>query len=238
MDMLNNSLRNHPGKEHPTRVAIVDSSITKGELLMHCCQTAWDLEVVALENSGIAGLAAATRTKPDLVLVSAHLPDIAPEQFIRKLRSTVPAAKAILLTQQCSEYLIHQLSAANYHGVIWEMEEGIAALGHVIDRVRNGLRVVSDGIAQCHHQMRNAHDSFAKLLSNRHLEVLICITKFLSDEEIAAHLGMTASTALSHRQQIMRKLQIRRTPKLIQYGLEKGFGSVPLPQKRTKPIHA
>lgn len=108
------------------------------------------------------------------------------------------------------------------------------ALGHVIERVKNGLRVISSGIARLQSSLRNAHDSFDKLFSKRNFEVLICITHCLSDEEIAAHFGFSTRTALGHRQQIMQKLNIHRTPKLIRYGLEKGFGAAPLPLPRRR----
>lgn len=216
------------------RIAIIDPNRIKGELFLHCSNTLWDAEVVALENSGRAGLAAIARVKPEIILVSAHLADVAPWEFIKELKAKAPKSRAILLMQHHSEYTIHHLGASSYHGIICEMEESMATLGLVIQKVRNGLRIVSAGIAELQNKVRFAQDSFAKLLTDRHFEVLICITQSLSDAEIAAQLGCSPSTALGHRQQIMRKLNIRNTPKLIRFGLEKGFGSVPLPRRASK----
>jgi len=218
----------------PARTVIIDPNRTKAELLLHYCNTRWGLEVVAVENSGLAGLAAATRTKPELALVSAHLPDLAPRDFIRGLKLEAPGAKAILLIQYCNEYLIHNISAANFHGVVWEVEEGIAVLGQVIERVRNGMRAWSDGIAQFQARLLASGDSFSNVLTNRHLEVLICITHSLSNVEIALQLGCSRGTAHTHRRTIMQKLDIHKTPQLIRYGLEKGLGAAPLPLKRVR----
>lgn len=214
------------------RLAIIDPNKIKSELLHHHARANWGADVVAVENFGQAGLAASARTKPEIVLVSAHLPDIAPGDFITELKAAASKSRAILMMQHYSEYAIHHMGSSHYHGIICEREEGVAALGQVIQDVRNGLRVISPGISEFQNKLRVAHHSLVKLLTDRHLEVLTCITHSLSDAEIAVQLGCSPSTALGHRQQIMRKLNIRNTPKLIRFGLEKGFGSVPLPRRR------
>jgi two-component system response regulator NreC len=80
--------------------------------------------------------------------------------------------------------------------------------------------------------MRTAPDAFTKLLSNREQEVLVCIAHSYSDQEIAQQLGLSRATVLTHRKNIMNKLGISRTPKLIHYCLQKGFNSAlpPPPQ--------
>lgn len=44
-----------------------------------------------------------------------------------------------------------------------------------------------------------------------------------SNEEVAAHAGLSPRTARNHRQNIMTKLGLTSTPQLIRYALEKGF---------------
>jgi len=57
----------------------------------------------------------------------------------------------------------------------------------------------------------------------------VCIAHSFSDAEIGTQLGLSSATALVHRRQIMRKLSIHSTPKLIRYAMEKGFNAVPPP---------
>ena len=213
----------------PARVAIINGNRTKAELLQHWCASHLGYNVVALEQSGPAGLAAVSRTKPELLLVSIDFSHICPFGFVQNLQATVPAAKLLLFTSQCSEYLIHGLGAISYYGLVWEVETGLLLLQHVIETVRNGIRFVSTGIAKCQTYLRNSPDAFPKLLTRRQQEVLVCITHALSDEAIGLRLGCSVSTALTHRQKIMQVLNIRTTPKLIRYGTEKGFGAAQLP---------
>ena len=54
------------------------------------------------------------------------------------------------------------------------------------------------------------------------LRVLALIGESKSDDEIAATLNVTASTVQSRRRDIMRKLDIHSTPKLIHYAIMHG----------------
>ena len=222
-----------PARISAARLAIIDANRAKAELMHYFCVHHWGFDVVAFEHTGQAGIAAVAQTMPELVLAALTPTDMAMNDFVGGLRAAAPATKLILLTSHCNEYLVHALSGAGYNGLIWEMEEGLASLGARIERVRDGARVVSHGILHCQAALRDAPNAFPKLLSTRHQEVLVCIAHSMSDEEIARQLGVSVSTALSHRQKIMRKLNIHNTPKLIQYCIEKGFSSVPPPT----PLH-
>ena len=212
-----------PSRVSATRLAVIDANRVKAELIRCFFAHRAGLDVVALEHTGRAGIAAVAQTKPELVLAALTPPDIAMGDFVSRLRAAAPAARLILLTSQCNEYLVHTLSAADYHGLVWEAEEGLASLGQLIDRVRNGARVVSPGILRVQATLRLAPNAFPKLLSARHQEVLACIAHSMSDKEIARKMGFSVGTALSHRQKIMQKLNIHTTPKLIQFCIKKGF---------------
>ena len=72
-------------------------------------------------------------------------------------------------------------------------------------------------------------ERYHNVLSKRQVEILLCIVHAMSDDEIATQLDISVRTALSHRQRIMRKLDIHNTPKLIRYCIERGFDSAPVP---------
>jgi DNA-binding NarL/FixJ family response regulator len=165
-------------------------------------------------------------------------PDLGLVDFIRQLQGAAPAARLILLTAECNEYLVHIIGSTGYNALVFSADESLSSLGQVIERVRQGARYVSTRIARCQAALWAAPASFPKLLSKREQEVLVCIAHALSDEEIARQLGFATGTALSHRRRLMSKLGIHSTPKLIRYCADKGFNSVPpsgpsLPDRRT-----
>jgi len=203
--------------------------------MYYFCTHHWGFDIVAFEHTGRAGISAVAQTKPELVLAALTPADIGMVDFAKGLRTAAPAAKLVLFTSNCNEYLVHTLGTTEYHGLIWEVEEGLGSLGELIERVRHGARVTSPGILHCQTALHVAPNAFPKLLSTRHQEVLVCIAHSMSDEEIARQLGISVGTALSHRQKIMTKLNIHSTPKLIQYCIEKGFSSVPPPSPAWTP---
>jgi DNA-binding NarL/FixJ family response regulator len=212
------------------RLVIIESNLLQAELLHYFCTRCWGLEVAAVVKTGGDGIAAVARIKPDLVLVTLTPPDLGLADFIGQLQSAAPAARLILLTAECNEYLVHIIGTTDYHALVFSADESLYSLGQVIERVRQGARFVSARIARCQAALWAAPASFPKLLSKREQEVLVCIAHALSDEEIARQLGFATGTALAHRRRLMGKLGIHSTPKLIRYCADKGFNSGPLPR--------
>ena len=63
-------------------------------------------------------------------------------------------------------------------------------------------------------------------LTNREREVLIQIAEGLSNKEIAAHLGVGVRTVETHRERIMRKLDIHSIAGLTKFAISKGLISL------------
>ena len=215
-------------------MAVINGDRLKAGLLHFYCATRWGFDVVATEHSGAAGVAVVRDTRPDLVLISLSLPDMDGVQALQQVQAASPGTRLIGQIDHCNEYLLHRLGAGVCHGLVLDGDENVGSLGEIIERVRQGFKAVSPRIAQCQSNMRSNPDAFPKLLSTREQEVLVCIAHSLTDAEIGGAFGVSASTALSHRKKIMRKLGIHSTPKLIRYCAEKGFNTVPPPNTRTE----
>jgi regulator of cell morphogenesis and NO signaling len=64
------------------------------------------------------------------------------------------------------------------------------------------------------------------LLTNREREVLIQIAKGMSNKEIANSLGVGVRTIETHRERIIRKLDIHTIAGLTRFALSKGLISL------------
>ena len=62
-----------------------------------------------------------------------------------------------------------------------------------------------------------------KVLSSREKKVLALIAEGNSRKEIAEKLGITVSTVQSHRDNIKKKLSMKRSAELIKYAIEEGY---------------
>jgi DNA-binding CsgD family transcriptional regulator len=61
------------------------------------------------------------------------------------------------------------------------------------------------------------------VLSDYEVRVLSMIGESKSDEEIGSILGISPATVQSRRRDIMRKLDVHSTPKLIHYAIVNGL---------------
>jgi DNA-binding NarL/FixJ family response regulator len=65
--------------------------------------------------------------------------------------------------------------------------------------------------------------TFEKTLSPREQELLRYLGAGFTDAEIAATLGLSASTAQTHRRNVMEKLDLHTAKDLLSYALKSGF---------------
>ena len=68
-------------------------------------------------------------------------------------------------------------------------------------------------------------------LTNREREVLTCIAQGLSNKEIACRLNIGTRTVETHRERLMRKLEIYSVAGLTRFAVAKGL--IPLPEMAT-----
>jgi DNA-binding NarL/FixJ family response regulator len=69
----------------------------------------------------------------------------------------------------------------------------------------------------------------ANTVSNREREVLIAIAEGLSNKEIACRLCVGVRTVETHRERIMRKLNIHSVAGLTKFAIQKGL--IPMPKE-------
>lgn len=215
------------------RLGIIHGNRMTADLLRAHAETAWGCEVVAVEYTGDEGLAAVGRAKPDLIVVGHAPPMVDVCTLVARLRQAAGSAKIIVTAPRLSEYLVHRLTAQEFHGVV-ESSEGIDAVQAAIEQVRAGGRLVSPQFSSIAASLRANPNAFPKLLTGRQEEVLICIAHAMEDNEIGRTLGMSTRTAQRHRADIMRKLDIHKTPRQIRYCIETGFNDTCVPSGRSR----
>jgi FixJ family two-component response regulator len=69
----------------------------------------------------------------------------------------------------------------------------------------------------------DAHSSGLDQLTGREREVLLGVARGRTNKEIAAELGISHRTVETHRESLMRKLQIRTVAELTRFALGAGI---------------
>lgn len=155
------------------------------------------------------------------------MPDGHGTDIVQALAVELPFIRCLLMSASCNNVTVHRIEQARSWGFIDKNFHGVAAFRHALAEVAAGRRYFSPMYEEARSSRRKDQQSFDKLLTRREQEVLSLIGASMSDEEIAAMLGLTVSTVATHRRNLLGKLQVGSTPKLIKYALEEGFSYYP-----------
>jgi DNA-binding NarL/FixJ family response regulator len=176
-------------------------------------------------STGPAGVEAAVRLKPDLVVLDLGLPELHGLEVTRRILQRLPDTEILVLTMHASEELIRQVLRAGAHGYVLKSDAGeqlvtaVRSLQHrkpfLTTRV---TEVVLDGFLK-----GAADDAVGEALTPREREVLQLVAEGRSSKSIAAGLGVTVKTIESHRASLMRKLHLRTVADLVRYAVRNGL---------------
>ncbi len=182
---------------------------------------------VLLESGSLADLRANVETlrKVDLLLLDIRLPDGDGIDFIEEMTKAQISVPVLLFSSSCEDYIVHRVSRSFVQGFVHKDEEPRILLT-AIQMVAAGGAFFSPRFVERQRAMASASDSFEKKLSPREQEFLRFIGAGYSDAEAAAALGMTASTAQTHRRNVMGKLDLHSAKELQAYALKAGFTTV------------
>jgi two-component system response regulator NreC len=208
-------------------VLVLEDQTMVRELLALACAQALPKAHVDAAGTRAAALALAKKSPPDLVLLDLVLPDGDGLDLLPEIFAAAPAAKVIALSSHIDEFTLHRALNSRVHGILDKNEQPVRILREAIAAVLDGRQYISSYVQRLRASVRADPTAFDKILSAREQEVLRLIGEGLNNEQVAARLKISASTAKNHRLNIMAKLDMHSTPQLIRYAIEKGFTRIP-----------
>lgn len=174
-------------------------------------------------SDGATALAAVQANSPDLILLDLALPDCDGLDLLPRIRELAPQAKMIVLTAHTDEVTLHRALKANVNGFIDKYSHPGVVLREAIETVMAGRQYLSERVQEARAAIRADGGAATKIFTDREQDVLRWIGEGLSNGEIATKLAVSEFTVSNHRCNIMNKLGIHSTPRLIHYAIEKGF---------------
>lgn len=189
------------------------------------CFREWGITVLVNTTSGAEGLSSVNRLKPDLLLLDFSLPDIDGLEIARQLLTDKQhsSMKVIGISSHRDPWTMLQVQKLGLHGFVDKMSQSADTLHEALISVMHGNVFYTSAVAESSARLRQDPNAFNRVLSDYEMKILSMIGHAMSDEEIATELGISPATMQSRRRDIMRKLDIHTTPKLIHYAIANGL---------------
>jgi len=215
-----------------TRILIVDDHELVRQGLELMLETEKSIEVVGSFGDPIKVLSEHTTLEPDVILMDIKMPEINGFDLSASLKSQCPGYKIILLSMEVNHAYIKRAISEKIDGYL-PKNSNIDILLEAIVAVQNGDRYFDGQIKDYifHMMIENKSvdedDHELKRLSERELHVLRMIADGHQNKDISELLFISTKTVETHRNNILKKLNITSTADLVKFAIAKGVTNNP-----------
>lgn len=209
------------------RIVIVEDHLMFRDVIRKICTTQFGHEVVGETDSGVKAVELILELSPDVVILDLSLPDMDGFNVVDRVFASMPSLRILVLSSHCDDYTLFRVEKSGVHGFIDKNSNTVETLQDALSAIAAGRIYFSAAFQSAKLARRTDPRSFTKVLSEWERAILSLIGQGLSDEEIGARLNLSHRTVQTHRSNILRKLDIKGTPKLIAFAIEHGFTQVP-----------
>lgn len=185
-----------------------------------------ECEVVGEASDGRALVEAASRLKPEVIVLDISLPLLNGIDAARQIKKEQPEAKILFLTMHANLAYLKEALAAGATGYLLKTSAREELLGALRDVVRNRIHVSPGFGEEIVDQFERRPRTFTgaqSVLTVRQREILQLVAEGRTAKEIAGILNVSVQTVAFHKHQIMEKLGLRSTAELTKYAIQEGL---------------
>ena len=180
-------------------------------------------EVVGEASDGQEAILLSEKLAPDIAVLDISMPVLNGIDAAREIRRTSPNTKIIVLTMHTDDRYVLASLRAGVTGYVLK-SKAASSLVQALYAVHHGEVFLSPGVSRAVVDAYLAKDDTpADPLSIREREVLQLIAEGKNVKEIGSILGISTSTAESHRANLMKKLNLHEVASLVRYAMRQGL---------------
>lgn len=210
------------------RVLVADDHAVVREGIRHVLSEGHGFDVVGEAASAAEAVKLAGECDPDVVLLDVSMPGGTGLEVIGAVRRVASQARVLILSVHDEAEYVLQAVRAGAHGYLRkdsspnDLREAVRAVDRgdtyftpaMAVRLSDAVRGESDRLSRA---------SKLALLTGRERDVLTGIANGETNKEIAARYGISPRTVETHRESLMRKLEIRSVAGLTRLAVEEGL---------------
>ena len=202
----------------PWRVMLVDDHSVVRAGLKHLLDSDERVTVVGEAANATEAVARAAELKPDLIVLDITMPGASGLTVLGRLREVSGGAHVVVLSMHSDGEYVREAARLGAAGYVLK-DDAAVELADAIASIRRGERYRSAKLAKRAEPASRADDP----LTPREREVLQGIANGQTNKEVATALGISHRTVETHRENIMRKLNVHTVPGLTRYAIDHGI---------------
>ncbi len=178
-------------------------------------------EICAEAATGNEAVALSERFAPRVVVMDVGMPELNGIEATRRICKLQPRTKIVILTMHFSDQLIGEIVEAGARGYILKLDANRELVAAVRTVATGGSYFTSEAA----NTLRGSHSmpdssAFKRRITSREREVVRLLAEGKSNNGVAASLGISVTTAGTHRANAMRKLQLHSITELVRYAIK------------------
>jgi DNA-binding NarL/FixJ family response regulator len=209
-------------------IFLVDDHGLMREGLRAILQGEAGFQIIGEAADGLEALQQIESRKPDLVLLDISLPSMSGIDITRRIKKNYPQIKIIALSRHDNMEYVDPILQAGAEGYVLK-DEVSADLKQAMTIVLRGEsylspRITKEYLSSLQTKQKNAQaPSPFPELSVRETEILRLLAEGQGLKDIASKLWISEATAKTHKNNIMRKLDVHTSVDLVRLAWQRGL---------------
>ena len=182
------------------------------------------VKIVGEAECGEDSLQMAQDLKPDVILMDVNMPGIGGVETCRRILQKNPKQKIIVLTVHSEHTFPKRMLEIGAKGYLTK-ECGVDEMIEAIKQVNNGSSYIATSIAQqlALSLLPGNEDNPIDKLSRREFQVMLMISKGLSNIQMSEKLCLSPKTISTYRFRLLEKLGAQNEVDLVKIAVEQGM---------------
>lgn len=214
-------------EERRIRVLVVDDHTVLRKGLCSLLTPRYGIEVIGEAGDGVEAVDQARALQPDVILMDLEMPRKTGLDAILEIRRQNPDARILVLTSFGEDAKVSAAVKAGAMGFLLK-DSSLDELVHAIRTVHMGnLQLPQDLARKAMAGLYGLEETPAPVeqLTRRELDVLKCIARGMSNDDIAQELSISVWTVSSHVHNLLDKLNLSSRTQAALYAVEIGLVS-------------
>ncbi len=205
-------------------VYVIEDQVVLKDFIIRLVSEFPTLKLVGSSEDGQNGCRECLQKKPDMVVLDVMLPGLNGVEVLRRLKRDLPGVLVLGFSAFPNKQILKQMVEGGADGLV-QKSESLEVLEKAIEQVASGQTFFSPNIVSMLRDIMLHPEEATSLegLSTREREILQLIAESHSNKSIAEKLHISVKTAETHRNNIMKKLNIHDAVGLTRYAIAQGL---------------